>query len=96
LGSYRFESPLFKLRVPKDSALNNLVDEPMKAGIYDAVAAEAEYFVSLRGLTPSTYRIAFGSEGPGEYATRSVYDVVVFPDKRKKPLDISGSSRYYK
>jgi len=94
LGSYRFESPLFKLRVPKDSGLNNLVDEPLKPGIYDAVAAG--YFVLIRGLTPSTYRIVFGSEGPGEYATRSVYDVVVFPDKRKKPQDISGSSRYYK
>jgi hypothetical protein len=94
LGSYRFESPLFKLRVPKDSALNNLVDEPLKPGIYDAVAAG--YFVLVKGLTPSTYRIVFGSEGPGEYATRSVYDVVVFPDKRKRPLDISGLSRYYK
>jgi len=88
LGSYRFESPLFKLTVPKDSALNNLVDEPLKPGIYDAIAAG--YFVLLRGLIPSTYRIVFGSEGPGEYATRSVYDVAVFPDKRKRPLDISG------
>lgn len=88
MGSYRFESPLFKLTVPKDSALNNLVDEALKPGIYDAVAAG--YFVLLRRLIPSTYRIVFGSEGPGEYATRSVYDVAVFPNKRKRPLDISG------
>jgi len=94
LGSYRFESPLFKLTVPKDSALNNLVDEPLKPGIYDAVAVG--YFIMLRGLTPSTYRIVFGSEGPGEYATRSMYDIEVFRDKRKRPLDISGQSRYYK
>jgi hypothetical protein len=66
----------------------------LKPGIYDAVAAG--YFVLLRGLTPSIYRIEFGSEGPGEYATRSGYDVEVFPDKRKKPVAISGSSRYYK
>jgi hypothetical protein len=74
--------------VPKDSILNDLVDEPFKSGIYDAVTVG--YFVLLRGLMPSTYRIVFGSEGPGEYATRSVYDVAVFPDKRKRPLDISG------
>jgi hypothetical protein len=94
LASYRTESPLFKLTVPKDSALNDVVDEPLKPGIYDAVAAG--YFVLIRGLAPSMYRIVFGSEGPGEYATRSVYDIVVFPDNRKKPLDISGSSRYHK
>jgi hypothetical protein len=93
LGSHRIESPLFKLTVPKDSTLNDVLDEPFKAGIHDAVAAG--YFVLIRGLAPSTYRIVFGSEGPGEYATRSVYDIVVFPDKRKRPLDISGSSRYY-
>jgi hypothetical protein len=94
LESYRVESPLFKLRVPKDSALNDLVDEPLKPGTYDAVAAG--YFILLNRLPPSNYRIVFGSQGPGDYATRSVYDLVVFPDNRKKPLDISGSSRYYK
>jgi len=90
LGSYRIESPLFKLTVPKDSALNDVVDEPLKPGVYDAVAAG--YFVLIRGLAPSTYRIVFGSEGPGEYATRSIYDIEVFRDKRKRPLDVSGSS----
>lgn len=94
LGSHRIESPLFKLTVPKDSTLNDVLDEQFKPGIHDAVAAG--YFVLIRGLAPSTYTIVFGSEGPGEYATRSVYDIVVFPDKRKRPLDISGSSRYYK
>jgi len=58
-----------------------MVDEPLKPGIYDAVAAG--YFVLLRGLTPSTYRIVFGSEGPGKYATRSVYDLVAFMTKEK-------------
>lgn len=94
LGSYRVASPLFKLIVPKDSALNEMVDEPFKPGIYDAVAAG--YFVLIRGLATSTYRIAFGSEGPGEYVTKSVYDIEVYADKRKKPLDISGSPKYYK
>jgi hypothetical protein len=94
LGPYRVESPLFKLTIPKDSALNDVVDEPLKPGVYDAVAAG--YFVLIRGLAPSIYRIVFGSEGPGEYATRSVYEIVVFPDSRKRPLDLSGSSRYYK
>jgi hypothetical protein len=94
LGSYRVESPLFKLTVPKDSTLNDVGDETFIPSIYEAVAGG--YFVLIRELAPSKYRFVFGSEGLGEYATRSVYDIVVFPDKRKRPLDISGSSRYYK
>jgi hypothetical protein len=38
LGSYRVKSPLFKLSVPKDSTQNDVDDEPLKPGIYDAVA----------------------------------------------------------
>jgi hypothetical protein len=87
LRSYRVETPLFKLTVPEDSALNNLMDYPMKSGVYDAVAVG--YFLLLPDLAPSTYQIDFGCEGPGDYSTRGVYDIVVYRDTRKGPSDIS-------
>jgi hypothetical protein len=87
LRSYRIETPLFKLTVPEDSPLNNLMDYPMKPGVYDAVAGG--YFVLLPDLALSTYQIDFGCEGPGDYSTRGVYDITVYPDTRKGPSDIS-------
>lgn len=87
LRPYRVETPLFKLNIPKDSALNHLIDNPMKHGVYDAVAVG--YFVLLPDLAPSTYRIDFGCHGPGDYSTRGVYDITVYHDTRKEPNDIS-------
>jgi hypothetical protein len=91
LRSYRVETPLFKLTVPEDSALNNIMDYPMKPGVYDAVAVG--YFILLPDLAPSTYQIDFGCEGPGDYSTRGVYDITVYPDARKGPSDISYSRK---
>jgi hypothetical protein len=95
LRSYRIETPLFKLTVPEDSALTKLMDYPMKPGVYDAVAGG--YFVLLPDLAPSTYQIDFGCEGPGDYSTSGVYDIIVYRDTRKRPKDISnipcGNSR---
>jgi hypothetical protein len=59
----------------------------MKPGVYDAVAGG--YFVLLPDLALSTYQIDFGCEGPGDYSTRGVYDITVYPDTRKGPSDIS-------
>jgi hypothetical protein len=87
LRSYRIETPIFKLTVPEDSVLNNLMDYPMKPGVYEAVAGG--YFVLLPDLAPSTYQIDFGCEGPGDYSTRGVYDITVYRDTRKQPSDIS-------
>jgi hypothetical protein len=87
LRPYRVETPLFKLTVPEDSALNNLMDYPMKPDVYDAVAVG--YFVLLPDLAPSAYQIDFGCEGPGDYSTRGVYDILVYRDTRKGPIDIS-------
>lgn len=87
LRVYRTETPLFRLTVPEDSPLNNLVDFPMKPGVHDAVAGG--YFVLLPDLEPSTYQIDFGCDGPGDYSTRAVVDVTVYPEVRKEPNDIS-------
>ena len=87
LRSYRIETPIFKLTVPEDSALNNRFDDPLKSGVYDTVVGG--YFILLPDLAPSTYQIDFGCEGPGDYSTRGVYDIEVYRDTRKEPSDIS-------
>ena len=87
LRVYRIETPLFKLTVPEDSVLTNLMDYPIKPGVYDAVAGG--YFVLLPYPAPSTYQIDFGCEGPGDYSTRGVFDITVYRDSRKGPADIS-------
>jgi len=83
---------IFYFIIAEDSALNNLLDEPLKAGAYDAVTAG--YFLLVNRFPRSRYRIEFGSEEPGDYSTRSVYDITVYPDRRKNPIDLSGASRH--
>lgn len=96
LEEYRFESSLFKLRVPKGSPLTERMEFTIKPGAYDAIAAG--YFIMIRSLPPSLYRINFGGEGMGIYATNAVYDIEVI--QRKKPLrDASNTvlkSKYFR
>lgn len=96
LESYRFESPLFKLSIPKNSFLRERMEMPVKPGYYDAITAG--YFVIIRSLTASSYRIIFGGEGMGTYTTNSVYDIEV--SKRRQHLrDTSNSvltSKYFR
>jgi hypothetical protein len=88
LEDYRFESPLFKLAVPKDSLLGERMEFTIKPGIYDAITAG--YFIMIRSLPPSLYRINFGGEGMGIYVTNSVYDIEI--TRRKKHLRDSSSA----
>lgn len=88
LTSYKIESPLFRLRVPASSILNEFQDEPLKPGSYYAVVGG--YFILVKSLPQSRYRISFGAEGPGEYSTRSIYDIEVYPSTSKITKDISG------
>lgn len=87
LSSYKMESPLFELTVPANSLLNKFQDEPLKPGIYNAVIGG--FFILLKSLPVSRYRITFGAEGPGEYSTRSIYDIEVFRSPVKITKDIS-------
>jgi hypothetical protein len=88
LDKYRFESPLFRLGVPKGSLLRERMEFTIKPGIYDAITAG--YFIMIRCLPPSFYRINFGGEGMGVYVTNSVYDIEVI--QRKKQLRDSSSA----
>ena len=90
ITSYKIESPLFQLSVPSDSILNEFQDGPLKPGTYNSVVGG--YFLLLKSLPQSKYRISFGAEGPGEYSTRSVYDIEVYSSTPRITKDISGRS----
>jgi len=94
LASFKMESPLFQLRVPTNSILNQLQDEPLKPGTYYAVIGG--YFLLLKSLPKSKYRISFGAEGPGEYSTRSIYDIEAYSATSTITKDISGRFRNFK
>ena len=86
--SFKMESPLFQLRVPTNSILNQLQDEPLKPGTYYAVIGG--YFLLIKKLPKSKYCISFGAEGPGEYSTRSIYDIEVYSAASRITKDVSG------
>ena len=96
IKQYRFESPLFKINVPKNSLLRNRMEVSVKPRIYDAITAG--YFIMLKSLPPSTYRIMFGGKGVGFYSTNSVYDTEIIENTKEYVKDTSNSlinSKYF-
>jgi hypothetical protein len=94
LKDYRVESPLFKLNIPEDSLLMDKTEYVSKPGIYDAVSGG--YFILIRSLAPSTYRINFGARGRGIYRTNAVYDIMVEGSKRDRVIDKSNINITFK
>jgi hypothetical protein len=95
LKEFRAETPLFRLIVPELCLLRDLSDEPLKAGAYEAMSAG--YFLMIRKLPPSNYRILFGGKGRGVYYTNAAYDITVRGTMRRSVMDRSRSaitSRY--
>jgi hypothetical protein len=89
LRDYRVESPLFKLVVSQMSQLRDRMESPLETGIYDSVTVG--YYVLIRSLPPSIYRIHFGGKGRGSYYTDSVYDITVHGKKKgDSVIDRSG------
>jgi hypothetical protein len=88
LKDYRIESPLFKLTISKKSLLKDKTEQPLNVGTYDVISAG--YFLIIRSLKPSIYRIFFGGKGRGEYFTNAVYDITVKGKKKDSVLDKSG------
>jgi len=96
LEDYRFESPLFKLTVPKRSLLRERMEFAIKPGTYDAITTG--YFIIIRSLPPSVYRINFGGEGMGIYTTNALYDIEVI-QRNNFRADVSKSvldSKYFR
>jgi|SRR5215203_1378689 len=96
LKQYRFESPLFKIEVPFNSLLRNKMEVPVKPGIYEGITAG--YYIMIKSLSPSTYRLIFGGTGVGVYRTNSVYDIDVVKKEKERTKDTSNSiinSKYF-
>lgn len=87
LESYRVESMPFELDISDRNPFLNVMDEPNYPGKY--IALVSGYFVILRDLPPSLYRIRFGGYGMDRFYTESLCEVNI--KSRKKSLkDISG------
>jgi hypothetical protein len=85
---YRIESPRFKLEVAEKNRFRDRMESPLKPGFYDCVTVG--YYLLIKSLPASIYRIQFGGKGRGTYYTNSLYDITV-KKKRKGPVaDISG------
>jgi hypothetical protein len=91
IRNYRFESSVFKLRIPRDSLLNSKMEEYVKPGIHETVVGG--YFLLLKSLPLSRYRIAFGGKGRGPYYTKAIYDISVLKKPRDKIRDVSATVR---
>jgi hypothetical protein len=89
IRDYRIESPVFRLRIPRGSLLNNKMEEYVKPGIYDTVVGG--YFILLKSLPLSRYRIAFGGKGRGPYYTNAIYDISVLKKPKDKIRDVSAT-----
>jgi len=87
LDAYRVESMLFELNISEKNPFLNKMDEPNYPGKYTAIVSG--YFVLLRDLPVSSYRIRFGGYGMDNFYTESLYDIKI-TSKRTKKKDLSG------
>lgn len=92
IRDYRIESSVFRLRIPRNSLLNTKMEEHVKPGMYDTVVGG--YFLLLKSLPLSRYRIAFGGKGRGPYYTNAIYDISVLKKPRDKIRDVSGTMNH--
>jgi len=94
IRDYRVATPLFKFIVPDNSLLMDKAEVPVRPGIYDAVTVG--FFLLIKLLVPSTYRINFGGKGTGAYYTNSLYDITVQGKRRDTVKDESSSTVTFK
>lgn len=93
IKNYKVITPVFKLIVPDNSKLINQMDIPMIPGEYNTVTVG--YFILIKSLSPSAYRINFGGR-TGEYYTNSLYDIVVGGRRRNSLKDDSARGVNFK
>ena len=89
LQNFRIESPIFRLRIsPSSPLIDKMEGGPLIPGVYDALTAG--YFLIVRSLPPSRYRIPFGGRGYGTYVTNAAYDITVKGIRPRCTTDMSG------
>jgi hypothetical protein len=89
LESFRVESMPFELEVSEENPFLDKMDEPNYPGKYTALVSG--YFVLLRDLPVSSYRIRFGGYGMDKFYTDSLYEINII-SKERTGKDLSGSS----
>jgi hypothetical protein len=89
LESFRVESMPFELDVSDENPFLDKMDEPNYPGKYTALVSG--YFVLLRDLPVSSYRIRFGGYGMDNFYTDSLYEINII-SKERTAKDLSGSS----
>jgi hypothetical protein len=94
LKDYLIESPLFKLEVSNKSALRDRTENELKPGIYNCITVG--YYILIKALPPSNYRIHFEAKGRGIYYTNAIYDITVQDKRRDSVEDISCSQKTLK
>jgi hypothetical protein len=87
LEDFRVESMLFELDVSQGNPFLDKMGEPVAPGIYTALVAG--YFVILRDLPKSKYRIRFGGYGMNKFYTESLSEINIKP-KKLASKDTSG------
>jgi len=87
LESFRVSSMPFELDISKENPFLDKMDEPNYPGKYTALVSG--YFVLLRDLPASSYKIRFGGYGMDNFYTESLYEIKILP-KEKITKDVSG------
>jgi hypothetical protein len=90
IKEFRVQSSLFKFTMPSNSVLNARGEVPQEFGEFESIVGG--YFIILRSLIPSSYRIVFGGSGPGTYYTNAIYDIRVEGSKNEHLIDLSGAA----
>jgi hypothetical protein len=68
--------------------LNAKSEVPEEVGEFESIVGG--YFIIIRALAHSSYRIIFGGSGPGTYYTNAVYDIRVEGRRKQRLVDLSG------
>lgn len=85
---FRVETMPFELKVSEENPFLDKMDEPNIPGNYTALVGG--YFVILRDLPASSYRIRFGGYGMDDFYTESLYEINI-TSKKVASKDVSGS-----
>jgi hypothetical protein len=78
---------LFELYISEKNPFLNKLDEPIYPGKYTALVSG--YFVLLRDLPVSSYKIRFGGYGMDNFYTESLYEIKII-SKKTEAKDLSG------
>src|SRR6476620_5631041 len=87
IRAFKVQSPVFRFIIPSNSLLNTKSEQFEEVGEFESIVGG--YFIILRSLPASSYRIIFGGRGPGTYYTNAVYDISVEYGKKERLLDLS-------